>query len=182
MKKLNLTLIRAAILMAFIALAVTPALADTFTYSSGLFGGFDRPIAGAPPATLSGIIVPFNAQMFMVSIDGTYNFTLTADFNDFVPVLVLYENSFDSSTPLSNALIAIGPPFSFDLFAGTTYIIVPTRESFGSTGVFNGTISGPGEITSVGGEVVPEPTTMLLLATGLAGVAVKIQKNKRRES
>ena len=182
MKKLNVTLIRASVLTAFIALSATPAPADTFTYFSGLFGGFNRPNAGAPPTTLSGIVVPFNAQMFMVSIDGTYNFTLTADFNDFVPVLALYENSFDPSTPLSNALVTIGPPFSFDLSVGTTYIIVPTRESGGPNGAFHGTISGPGEITPVGGVVIPEPTTMLLLATGLAGVAVKIRKNKRRES
>ena len=184
MNKLNVTLLRASVLTAFIALCATPALADTFTYSSGLFGGFNRPNAGVPPTTLSGIIVPFNAQMFMVSIDGTYDFTLTADFNSFVPFLVLYENNFDPSTPLSNALIAIGPPFSFDLSAGTTYIIVPTRTSVGSNGVFHGTISGPGEITPVGGVVVPEPATMLLLATGLAGVAVKIRKNNaisRRE-
>ncbi|HSE22122.1 MAG TPA: PEP-CTERM sorting domain-containing protein [Pyrinomonadaceae bacterium] len=112
---------------------------------------------------------------------GHTTFTLTADFNAFVPVLVLYENSFDPSAPLSNALIAIGPPFSFDLVAGTTYIIVPTRESAGITGVFHGTISGPGEITPVGGVIIPEPTTMLLLATGLTGVGVKIRKNKRRE-
>ena len=182
MKKLNVTLIRASVLTAFIALSAATASADTFTYSSGLFGGFNRPNAGVPPTTLSGIVVPFNAQMFMVSIDGTYNFTLTADFNNFVPVLVLYENSFDPSAPLSNALIAIGPPFSFDLLAGTTYIIVPTRESAGMTGVFRGTISGPGEITPVGGVIIPEPTTMLLLATGLAGAAVKIRKSKRRES
>ena len=95
---------------------------------------------------------------------------------------MLYENSFDPSTPLSNALIAIGPPFSFDLTAGTTYIIVPTSASAGIGGVFRGMISGPGEITPVGGVVVPEPTTMFLLATGLAGVAVKIRKNKRRAS
>ena len=182
MKKLNVTLIRASVLTALIALSATSASADTFTYSSGLFGGFNRPDAGVPPTTLSGIIVPFNAQMFTVSLDGTYNFTLTALFNDFVPVLVLYENSFDPSTPLSNALIAIGPPFSFDLTAGTTYIVVPTRASPGMTGVFVGTISGPGEIEPVGGVVVPEPATMLLLATGLAGVGVKIRKNKRRES
>jgi|SRR5688572_23756694 len=182
MKKLHMTLIRASVLAAFIALSAAPASADTFTYSSGLFGGFDRPNAGAPPTTLSGTIVPFNAQMFMVSIDGPYAFTLTAVFNDFVPFLVLYENTFDPSTPLSNALIA-GDLFTFDLSAGTTYIIVPTRVNSGSVGVFLGTISGPGEITPVGGVVVPEPTTMLLLATGLAGVAVKIRrKNKRRES
>jgi len=183
MKKLNVTLIRASVLAAFIALSATPALADTFTYSSGLFNVFDRPNAGTPPTTLSGTIVPFNAQGFMVSISGPYSFTLTAIFNDFVPFLVLYENSFDPSTPLSNALIASGPPFTFDLTAGTIYTIVPTRLTHGFIEVFDGTISGPGKITSVGGEVLPEPATMLLLATGLAGVAVKIRtKNKRRES
>ena len=46
MKKLNVTLIRASVLTAFIALSATPSSADTFTYSSGLFGGFDRPNAG----------------------------------------------------------------------------------------------------------------------------------------
>src|SRR5215216_2846467 len=102
MKKLNITLIRASLLAAFIALSAAPASADTFTYSSGLFGGFDRPNAGTPPTTLSGTIVPFNAQMFMVSLDGPYTFTLTADF---APFLVLYENTFDPLTPLSNALI-----------------------------------------------------------------------------
>ena len=180
MKKLDATLIRASVLAAFIALSAAPASADTFTYFSGLFGGFDRPNAGAPPTTLSGTVVPFNAQMFMVSLDGPYVFTLTADF---VPFLVLYENSFDSLTPLSNALIAGEPPFTFDLSAGTTYIIVPTRLNIGTIGGFLGTISGPGEITPVGGVVIPEPATMFLLATGLAGVAVKIRrKNKRRES
>ena len=176
MKKLNVTLIRASVLAALIVLSAAPASADTFTYFSGLFGGFDRPSAGTPPTTLSGTIVPFNAQMFMVSIDGPYSFTLTANF---APFLVLYENSFDASAPLSNALIADGPPFTFDLSAGTTYIIVPTRFSSGFNGAFTGTISGPGEITPVGGVVIPEPTTMLLLATGLAGVAVKIRRNQR---
>ena len=102
MKKLSVTLIRASVLTALIALSATPASADTFTYFSGLFGGFNRPNAGVLPTTLSGIIVPFNTQKFMVSIDGTYNFTLTADFNDFVPVLVFYENSFDPSIPYAS--------------------------------------------------------------------------------
>jgi hypothetical protein len=183
MKKLNVTLVRVSVLAAFIALFATPALGDTFTFSSGLFGGFNRPNAGTPPTTLSGTIAPFNAQMFMVSIDGPYSFTLTSVFNDFVPFMVLYENSFDPSTPLNNALIAGGGPFTFDLSAGTTYIIVPTRVTSGFAGVFSGTISGPGEITPVNGVVIPEPTTMLLLSTGIAGVALKILiKNKRERS
>ena len=182
MKKLTMTPLRASVLASFIALYAAPASADTFTYSSGLFGGFDRPNAGAPPTTLSGTIVPFNAQMFMVSADGTYSFTLTSLFNNFSPFLVLYENSFDASTPLTNALIA-DASFSFDLSAGTTYIIVPTRLDLGVVGVFEGTISGPGEITDVGGVVIPEPTSMLLLATGLSGVFVRMRrKNKRSES
>jgi len=175
-------LIRASVLAAFVALSAAPASADTFTYFSGLFGGFDRPNAGAPPTTLSGTIVPFNAQMFTVSIAGQYSFTLSADFHDFSPFLVLYEDNFDPSTPLSNALIA-GDLFTVDLTVGTTYIIVPTRITSGFDGAFHGTISGPGEIEPVGGVVIPEPTTMLLFATGLAGLAVKIRrKNKPRES
>src|SRR5215218_9152281 len=92
-KKLNVKLIKGSVIAVFIALSAAPASADTFTYSSGLFGGFDRPNAGTPPTTLSGTIVPFNAQMFMVSISGSYSFTLTSDF---APFLVLYENSFDA--------------------------------------------------------------------------------------
>ena len=182
MKKLNLALLRASILTTVFALSAASASADTFVYMSGLFGGFDRPDAGAPPATLSGTIVPFNAQGFMVSVNGTYTFTLTADLNAFVPFQVLYENSFDPSTPLSNALIAGGSPFTFDLTAGTTYIIVPTRVTSAIDGGFRGTISGPGAITSVGGEIIPEPATMFLLATGLAGVAVKIRRKDKLKS
>lgn len=182
MKKLTVMLMRASVFATFIALSAPPAPADTFTYSSGLFGGFDRPNAGTPPTTLSGTIVPFNAQMFMVSADGSYSFTLTSLFNDFVPFLVLYETSFDPSAPLSNALIADGS-FTFDLSVGTTYIIAPARFSQGLDGVFIGTISGPGQIRPVGGEVLPEPASMLLLLTGLTGVFVKIRrKNKRRDS
>ena len=180
MKKLNVSLIRVSVLASFIALFATPTFADTFTYSSGLFGGFNRPNAGTPPTTLSGTIVPFNAQMFTVSINGPYSFTLTSVFNDFVPFMVLYENQFDASTPLSNALIADGGPFTFDLLAGTTYTIVPTRITSGMAGVFSGTISGPGEIQPVNGVVIPEPTTMLLLSTGVAALALKIGRKNRR--
>lgn len=176
MKRLIVALMRASVLAAFIALSTAPASADTFTYGSGLFGGFDRPNAGAPPTTLSGVIVPFNKQGFMVSADGTYLFTITSIPPGTGLFLVLYENSFDPSLPLSNALIA-GGSFSFVLSAGTTYFIVPTTFSPTFQGAFEGTISGPGEITSVGGQILPEPTSMLLLLTGLGGVIVKIRSN-----
>ncbi len=101
MKKLHVILIRASVLAAFIALSTVPASADTFFYNSGLFNQFDRPNAGTPPTTLSGTLVPFNVQKFTVSISGSYAFTLTVDFNDFVPFMVLYEVGFDAANPLS---------------------------------------------------------------------------------
>ncbi len=57
---------------------------------------------------------------------------------------------------------------------------MPTRFDSGFNGVFHGTISGPGIIS--GNPVIPEPATILLLATGLAGVVMRMRrKNKCRE-
>jgi hypothetical protein len=186
MKNLKTLVVRASLVGAAVALLAVPSLADSFVYMSGTFGpGFHRPDEGAPPTSLSAFAtnVPFNVQAFTVSASGLYSFALTANFDSF---LVLYRRGFDRSAPLANALIAaddggpgLDPAFDFTLTAGEIYFVVPTGFSNNEHGAFVGTISGPGVISPVGVLLLPEPATMLLLGTGLAGV-VGAARGRRR--
>jgi len=135
-----------------------------------------RPLSGDPPVSLLGVgtAVAYQAVPFWVDTSGVYTLEITA----FAPgdsFLVLYENAFNPSTPLTNALIADDDSgvgllslLGHDLAPGVDYIAVVTAFSNSAVGAWTMEISGPGNISSV-----PEPSTLGLLGLGLAALLVR---------
>ncbi|WP_310422694.1 PEP-CTERM sorting domain-containing protein [Chamaesiphon sp. VAR_48_metabat_135_sub] len=102
---------------------------------------------------------------FTVGASGPYDFlSTTTSWNNFT---VLYQNAFDSGSPLTNALVANNDKptnrlSGFDnisLSTGTNYFFVTTGNGNGADGTFTNTITGPGPISAV--TPVPEPATIL---------------------
>ena len=174
-------------LLAFAALAAASSAAD-YTFSGLLTATspkFNRPVAGAPPTSLSGTgtAVNYAQLLFTVGTSGTYIFTsasvLTPAPTD-DSFAVLYLGALNPTSPLKNALIADDDSgagaqarFSYSLTAGTTYGYVTTTFSNGVTGTFSNLISGPGTVTT---QAVPEPASFAAL--GLGAVAL-LRRRKR---
>jgi hypothetical protein len=112
---------------------------------------FNRPNANGnnPPTTLSGLTtaVPYSTVSFTPTVSGPYRFvstTTTPGFNNFT---ILYQNSFNPASPLTNALIAnedLGSSttsgFEVNLTFGTPYIFVTTGSVFDDYGVYSANI------------------------------------------
>ena len=152
----------------------TPAAADVFMFSGNTAGGptFNRTLAGAPPASLSGVgtAVAYNTLTFTADVAGTYNFLMTSVTAGYDPFLALYLGSFNPGAALTNVLVAnddLGDfqhsGFTRALTTGQTYVAVLTGFNNTDFGAYNLTISGLGAIAAG----VPEPAAWALMIIGL---------------
>lgn len=154
-----------------------------------------RTAPGNPPSRVSGqnseeigMIVPYSTFKFTVEESGLYTFgsavpvaTSSTD-GTWDNFLVLYQDTFNPTDQLTNALIAINAPnngslaFNRELTAGQNYFLVTTGRQLTDFGVFTNTINGAGKITAV-----PESASMSGLLAA-SGVGLLLYKNKRIRS
>jgi hypothetical protein len=169
--------------------AATPTLASSFTYTGTTVGeptfhrpfanGADVPFKLAPAATA----VSFSAFEFHVDTTGLYNFLSTSTTpTNWDNYTFLYVNSFDSTKPLENIIIAnndlptkgLSGFNDVSLTAGLSYFLVTSGFGNADQGEFTNTIANASRI--IAGPVTAVPTPALLpglVAMGIAAIRKK---------
>jgi PEP-CTERM motif len=170
------------------ATLVSPALAGTTIFTGDTTGAptYNRPIAGTPPTTLSGIgsAVRYVVTPFTVSVSGNYNFFNATGYDSY---LGIHRNAFSPANGLLNA-IAYNDDFNgtldggfanLALLAGVSYFAISTGFDSPDFGAFSLTVNGPGNIVRIGGGGgVPEPATWAMLIFGFAGIGAALRRRR----
>lgn len=151
---------------------------------------FNRPVAGTPPAGLSGVGTAcyYALQPFYVS--APVSFTLQTTAAALTPgtatdtFLVLYTTAFNPASPLTNALAADDDSggnslslITYNLNAGTQYYAVITTFNTATTGTITTSFNAGAATVTLG--AVPEPSTYALLGLGVLGVSMVVRRRQR---
>jgi hypothetical protein len=144
----------------------SPANAATVTTNGTLTANdpiFNSPNSGSPPTTTASGSFAYDVFGFTINTAGIYN--IAANSTAFDTYLGLYRDSFNSQTPLTNALqydddsgAGFNSLISRSLSTGTQYFAVVTSFAPAARGAYSLTLTGPGTAT-FGTGAVPEPAT-----------------------